>query len=102
MIAGERLAAGMPGPWADEVPCRGQTALFFPPAGTPAATVPMLHRQAKAICRTCSSRQACLEFALETQQPDGIWGGFDADELRGIRHERGQATRRAGSGAIRG
>ena len=38
------------------------------------------HYRAKAICRDCPVRSLCLQFAQSTQEPSGIWGGFDPDE----------------------
>lgn len=30
---------------------------------------------AKALCRTCPMRGACLDGALERSEPHGVWGG---------------------------
>ena len=32
--------------------------------------------RAKAICRTCGLRDACLAGAIERQEPYGVWGGM--------------------------
>lgn len=44
---------------------------------------------AKSICETCAVREECLEYALETREPYGIWGGLTEVErkarLRGRR-----------------
>jgi WhiB family redox-sensing transcriptional regulator len=61
--------------------------LFFPvSAGHSAAEI----ARAKAICARCSIRQQCLEYALESQQPDGIWGGASEQERRLIVARRGR------------
>lgn len=39
-------------------------------------------REAKAICRDCLVRAECLEYALETGQRFGIWGGVSERERR--------------------
>ena len=36
--------------------------------------------EAKALCAACPVRAECLEFALETGQVHGIWGGLTAQE----------------------
>lgn len=36
--------------------------------------------RAKAICAQCPVRRQCLEWALETHQPHGVWGGLDEQE----------------------
>ena len=38
--------------------------------------------QAKSLCGGCPVRQQCLDWALDTKQPDGVWGGLDERERR--------------------
>jgi WhiB family transcriptional regulator, redox-sensing transcriptional regulator len=77
--------------------------LFFPIAsGGPAAGQVA---RAKAVCGGCPVRGECLEFALETGQDFGVWGGTTADERRRMRrsrmrHRRAQA-RQAEAGQSR-
>jgi len=40
---------------------------------------------AKAVCATCESLEACLEFALATNQESGVWGGTSEEERRVLR-----------------
>jgi len=40
--------------------------------------------QAKAVCARCDVRQLCLDYALETRQAHGLWGGLSADERRDL------------------
>jgi hypothetical protein len=35
--------------------------------------------RAKAICASCPVADDCLAFGIETNQPDGIWGGYTAE-----------------------
>jgi WhiB family redox-sensing transcriptional regulator len=53
--------------------------------------------EAKAVCARCPVRTACLEFAIATNQPYGIWGGTNASERRSIRRRRLAERRRAAS-----
>jgi len=70
--------------WRDGASCRHlNAALFFPSGNTGAALEQIL--AAKAVCRTCPVRSQCLEFALESNQEAGIWGGTDEDERRRLR-----------------
>ena len=56
--------------WRDDAACRGlDTDVFFPLTDEDAGP-------AKEICATCPVREACLEFALQTRQADGVWGGL--------------------------
>lgn len=46
-------------------------------------------REAKTICGTCRVWQECYQYAVETKQEYGIWGGVDFYSLRvkpGERH----------------
>lgn len=40
--------------------------------------------RAKRICEFCPVRQACLDDALTTGQPAGVWGGMTELERRRI------------------
>jgi WhiB family redox-sensing transcriptional regulator len=67
--------------------------LFFP-IGT---TGPALDQiaAAKQVCACCPVKAQCLEFALQTRQDAGIWGGLDEDERRMLRRARqARANRR--------
>jgi WhiB family redox-sensing transcriptional regulator len=62
----ELVAAAMP-PGID-LPCTQDPELFF-------AESPQDVDRAKAMCRGCSARIACLAGALERSEPWGVWGG---------------------------
>ena len=49
-------------------PCTEDPELFF-------AESPQDVEQAKAMCRGCRARLACLEGALQRGEPWGVWGG---------------------------
>ena len=42
---------------------------------------------AKRICATCPVRQICLEHALETDEPWGVWGGLSVHERRKLKRQ---------------
>jgi WhiB family transcriptional regulator, redox-sensing transcriptional regulator len=50
------------------LPCTENPELFF-------AESPRDVEQAKALCRGCRARVACLAGALERGEPWGVWGG---------------------------
>lgn len=63
----------------DRLACRAvDPELFFPPSYT--GNYRRQVAAAKALCRSCSGRQRCLDFAIGTQQVHGIWGGATPDE----------------------
>jgi len=45
-------------------------------------------RYAKAICRLCPVRAACLDYAMEHDLWFGIYGGLHASERRELARER--------------
>ena len=46
---------------------------------------------AKIVCATCPVQTQCLEFALETREPWGCWGGKAPRERQRILRQRGQS-----------
>lgn len=77
--------------WRREAACRGMDAnMFFPDTEDDARVT-----EAKAVCATCPVRAACLDFALESRQDDGIWGGLTETERRRVRRRRQDAARTA-------
>ena len=78
--------------WRDDAVCRDtDPALFFPVGTTGNALVQIDH--AKNTCSECRVAQECLDFALDTNQDSGIWGGLTEEERRVIRRERVAAAR---------
>lgn len=68
--------------WQDLANCKGvDPDLFFPERG--AST-----RESKGVCKGCTVRDDCLEYALDTGQKFGIWGGLSERERRRIRRQR--------------
>lgn len=78
--------------WREEAACAPlDPAVFFPESEEPEASA-----EAKIICETCPVRELCLEYALATNQSDGVWGGLDAGHRRRMRRRmRDRARRRA-------
>jgi WhiB family transcriptional regulator, redox-sensing transcriptional regulator len=52
--------------------------------------------RAKAVCASCPVADDCLAFGIETNQPDGIWGGYTSKERIAIRRRWREDLRRAG------
>lgn len=77
---GVELVAG----WKDRASCSGVShRLFFPTSDTPQRLV----AKAKAVCARCPVAEECLEYAFETNQVSGIWGGTTEDERRSLRRK---------------
>ena len=45
------------------------------------------------MCRQCSAQTLCLEYAIDTNQDSGIWGGTSEDERRQMRKAAQQRAR---------
>lgn len=78
--------------WRDLSACRDSDPTLFFPVGS---TGPALDQiaAAKEICALCSVQDSCLQYALESNQEAGVWGGYAEDERRRLR-KRWLAERR--------
>ena len=65
-------------PWQDQAACTGASVDFY-----------NLHdpnkSRLKAICASCKVSEACLGYALDTNQEYGMWGGTTPHERRVMR-----------------
>ena len=70
--------------WRDNAACRDTDPDLFFPVGSTGPAVDQI-AAAKAVCRQCDVIEACLEFAMATNQESGVWGGTCEDERRKLR-----------------
>ncbi|MEV6131964.1 WhiB family transcriptional regulator [Streptomyces violaceusniger] len=64
--------------------CRDEEPdLFFPIGNTGPALLQA--EEAKAVCRRCPVMETCLQWALDTNQHYGVWGGMSEDERRAMK-----------------
>ncbi|MEU6998723.1 WhiB family transcriptional regulator [Nonomuraea sp. NPDC046570] len=70
--------------WADRGACRNSDPALFFPLTWDGRTAPHT-AVARRVCLGCPVRLPCLEWAVETGEPDGMWGGTTPDERRRIR-----------------
>jgi WhiB family redox-sensing transcriptional regulator len=70
--------------WQRDAACRGERgSAFYPPVRFEPKRERLAREQAaKAICRTCPVRAACLAHALRVDERHGIWGGMTDAERR--------------------
>ena len=78
--------------WRELAACRDSDPSLFFPIGTTGPAVDQIEL-ARAICAQCSVRDECLNYALETNQEAGVWGGYAEDDRRRLR-KRWLAERR--------
>jgi len=48
------------------------------------------------VCKGCEVQKACLDFAIQTNQESGVWGGTSEEERRKLRRQWVARQRRAG------
>jgi WhiB family redox-sensing transcriptional regulator len=70
--------------WRGRSACRDSDPDIFFPIGSSGPAVEQIET-ARRICAACPVGDQCLEFALETNQEAGIWGGTTEDERRRLR-----------------
>lgn len=80
--------------WAVRGACRdSDPELFFPVTETGAAAGQLA--RAKAVCAGCPVRDQCLQFALDSGQAFGVWGGTTGEERRLLRRRHNYHRRSA-------
>jgi WhiB family transcriptional regulator, redox-sensing transcriptional regulator len=84
--------------WLERALCIDEDPELFFPVGTTGPAIDQI-ADAKEVCLRCPVRTECLDWALDTAQDAGVWGGLDEEERRGIRRaRRRQALRMAATG----
>lgn len=76
--------ATRPTDWLAKAPCKADADAMFP--GNNDYDI----EYAKSICRRCTVAERCLQWALETGEEHGVWGGLSEKERRRIRRRTAQ------------
>ncbi len=70
------LSLDAPADWRGDAACSDvDVDLFF-------AVDDATQHEAVAICESCPVRAECLEWALSTKEPHGVWGGCAEGERK--------------------
>lgn len=85
--------------WRALSTCRDTDPELFFPVGTTGQALLQIAK-AKSVCCQCPVTTECLEFALETNQDTGIWGGTSEEERRQIRREAAARARAQRSASL--
>lgn len=81
--------------WRDFAACRNEDPeLFFPIGSSPAAHAQA--EQAKRVCWRCPAMELCGQWALQTRQDVGVWGGMAEWDRRLLHRRQGRRTFRPG------
>ncbi|MFE9939629.1 WhiB family transcriptional regulator [Streptomyces hirsutus] len=70
--------------WRTRAACRDEDPDLFFPIGTSGPAL-FQTEQAKRVCRRCPVQQHCLDWALDTGQSLGVWGGTSETERRALK-----------------
>jgi WhiB family transcriptional regulator, redox-sensing transcriptional regulator len=82
--------------WRQLAACRDSEPNLFFPVGSTGPAIDQIG-EAKRICAMCHVQESCLQYALESNQEAGVWGGYAEDERRRLR-KRWLAERRRRAG----
>ena len=72
--------------WRGGAICRDTDPDLFFPVGTTGYALVQIDR-AKQVCGECPVSVDCLQYALDTNQDSGIWGGLSEEERRTMRRQ---------------
>jgi WhiB family transcriptional regulator, redox-sensing transcriptional regulator len=80
--------------WRHHAACRDEDPeLFFPIGNTGPALLQI--DEAKRVCQRCAVMEPCLQWALESGQDSGVWGGMSEDERRALKRRSARIRARA-------
>lgn len=81
--------------WQEDAACRDVDNMLFFGADESESELERQTREghAKSICQTCPVKAPCLEFAMDTNQKYGIWGGYTDKERSSLKRRRARARR---------
>ncbi len=79
--------------WRHSAACRDEEPELFFPIGN---TGPALQQidEAKRVCQSCDVIEPCLNWAIESGQDAGVWGGMSEDERRSLKRRRARERAR--------
>jgi WhiB family redox-sensing transcriptional regulator len=70
--------------WRHRALCRDEDPELFFPIGNSGPALLQIE-EAKTVCRRCPVEEMCLQWALESGQDAGVWGGMSEDERRALK-----------------
>jgi WhiB family redox-sensing transcriptional regulator len=70
--------------WRHRALCRDEDPELFFPIGNSGPALSQIE-EAKIVCRRCPVVETCLQWALDSGQDAGVWGGMSEDERRALK-----------------
>ncbi len=82
--------------WQEQAACRSYDNILFFGIDEGESELERQQREgeAKSVCAVCPVKDPCLEYAIETNQRYGIWGGATDKERSALKRRRARSTRR--------
>lgn len=78
--------------WRENAACLTVDPELFFPVGNTGPAVDQIEK-AKAVCARCTVTEMCLQYAMDTSQDSGVWGGLNEDERRALKRRAARARR---------
>ena len=78
--------------WRHHAACRDVDPELFFPIGNTGPALSQID-EAKAVCNRCKVMESCLQWALDSGQDAGVWGGLSEDERRALKRRTRVAAR---------
>lgn len=79
------------GDWRHHAQCLDEEPELFFPTGTTGPAL-LQTEEARAVCYRCPVLEHCAQWALDTRQEHGVWGGYDEHQRRGILRRLARGT----------
>ncbi|MEU2426992.1 WhiB family transcriptional regulator [Streptomyces sp. NPDC007851] len=76
--------------WHHSSACREADPELFFPVGEGLAAQEQAE-EAKSYCRRCPVTAECLRFALNNDEPSGVWGGLTEKERRALKRRKARS-----------
>lgn len=70
--------------WQHSAACRDEDPELFFPVGSSGPAILKIE-EAKSVCRRCPVMEQCRQWAMDTGQEAGVWGGLSEDERRSMK-----------------
>jgi len=76
--------------WRDRAACLEEDPeLFFPVGNTDRAFLQF--ERARVVCLRCEVVRTCLDWAIESDQDAGVWGGLSEEQRRNLKRRIARA-----------
>jgi WhiB family redox-sensing transcriptional regulator len=86
------LTKETPMDWRDKSACLTVDPELFFPVGNTGPALDQIEK-AKQICAQCPVIENCLQYAMDSNQDSGVWGGLSEDERRALKRRAARARR---------